>query len=635
MARDYRPRAGYGIDPRLVDDKTPEWKQSGNAPGWAAGMNYGMQLGNTIRDAWDESDSTDAATAASTQSTVENEVITSPISGLQGAPVDQTAYSKTATGKRELTAEGEAAVIAAGDEVHEPSRTLDTETRKQYRLGKDGPLQDTPFTREDMQIKGLQARADFYDQSKSRGAAQRAEAYRDRIAELGLRKEEAEIRGIQKEVLQIGLEDARRTGAERKALRTAMDAMPALGEYRTADGKPAKKGDIGATPQTKDTWFRDVARAYKAGGNHEKYGEFMMKADAELNRVVLKGVQTAKNLTEINEGPYGRMDDGKDLVEMRDPNTGGVAYGYKGEKPIFVAQPDEAKHGPAFTQFKSFLTAYASDNPDALPAMQRGLDASKLAWAKLTSEDNYRKELVGIRKAIEAGNKKETKSETIHANARNWAEASVGAWDPVKMGREITDADKKAFLREGYAMQLDKNTGKGAPTMAVKDYLLLEAEARERLSGLAHWPKGDTVKDDESREKLVEEAVQKKHGVMLVKGIVRRVGEDRDTGDTGGSTANLDRAAEEARKKATLEREAAAAREANTVGHLTDEDRAKISTGRTPAEKARIRREIIDARRREIDRRGAETATRDRALGLQEYHSQGIDPERPAGWVVQ
>lgn len=218
MARDYRPRStNYGIDPRLVDDKTPEWKQSGNAPGWAAGMNYGMQLGNTIRDAWDESDATDAATAASTQSTVENEVITSPISGLQGAPVDQTAYSKTATGKRELTAEGEAAVIAAGDEVHEPSRTLDTETKKQYRLGKAGPLRDKEFTADEKERAGLNARAGHYEQSKSRGASEKAAAYRDQVRGLDDRAEMKADRAMERSLVRLRLDMETQEAGYRKA----------------------------------------------------------------------------------------------------------------------------------------------------------------------------------------------------------------------------------------------------------------------------------------------------------------------------------------------------------------------------------------------------------------------------------
>lgn len=443
----------YGIE-------TDNWRYADNSPvtsgrGRQANMiNAGLAAYQAVRGfQGDQADSeaADAAKAAQQEQVQQGE---SPDKSPYYSPSEEDGkYYLNEAGQRGYNEDGSGPTneqIMAGGVTATPTK---------YGLGANPTsFRDTAYTPAEKRTAGLQARADYWAGNNTVGAAGKAEMAQDRLAvdtdrrEALLDRQRARKREDKAdEVQQFTYDETKRKVGLVRAGDAAMAKIVPIGGYVSPDGTPAKKGDIGAAPQTTYTFLQANALARRAAGDYTGYAETSLKADKELNDATLRGINSANNVNDLNRGAYAQFNNGKDIAETKN-SDGTTSFGHPGEPPMYTSNPKNVDRNP-FQQFQDLLAAKVSNDPAALPKLHASIAKSQQEWARIEMSNATKKEIEGLRRDVRAASKKETRSETIDAVAISYADASSKAHDVEKDG-PLTDVVKAKYLRDGYARQL-------------------------------------------------------------------------------------------------------------------------------------------------------------------------------------
>jgi hypothetical protein len=441
MARNY----GLGLD-KLVDEDTAQWRQQGNAPGWASGYSFGkgvvedFQRGSAARDA------AEASTAAQQEQRR---------GGEDNTPIDKSFYTRNAADNYQLTPEQQQAVADSGDAyVPNNGEVVPTYGKDRYGLGANPTsFRDTPYTAAEKRQAGLQAMADSYGQSKAPGSAARAEYYNNRIEAATDRVEEAKDRdtrrvaqGLQNKAAQLTLDNATTAAAKSTALDKSMTSIVPIGGYVDAEGNAAKQGEMGAVPQTQYQYMKAVSKALTSGGLYSDATKWGMEANTELNKETLRLINKATNLDELNSTAYAQFNNGKDFVATPGKN-GSTFYGHKGETPIFESAEGDKN---SFIKFKDYLKAQIDRDPNTLSTLHDNISKQNMEMAKIRISAETKKEIAALRAEVQRSNVKETPSQTIDAVANGYAYAAIMALPEAQRTPEV----KAALLRDGYRNQM-------------------------------------------------------------------------------------------------------------------------------------------------------------------------------------
>jgi len=425
----------YGID-------TDNWRYADNSPvtsgrGRQANMlNAGLAAYQAVRGFQADQADSEAADAAKNASTEYTERQNYNPEDVQRARAETDAITA-----QDAVTFGEGA----------PAQAAPAESRQRYGLGATGPMRDTQYTPAEKRTAGLQATADYWAGNNTVGAAGKAERAQDRL-DLGLDRQRTRAREDKAdEIQQFNFDEGKRKVGLTRAGDAALARIVPIGGYVAPDGTPAKKGAFGATPQTEYMFLQANAEARRVAGDYKEYGELSIRANKELNNETLRGINQANNVGDLNRGAYAQFNNGKDIVETRNPDKT-VSFGHAGEPPMYTSNPKNVDRNP-FQQFQDLLAAKINSNPEALPKLHASIARSQQEWAKIEMSDATKKQIEGLRADVRATSKKETRSETIDAVAISYADASAKAHN-VETDGPLTDTVKARYLRDGYSRQL-------------------------------------------------------------------------------------------------------------------------------------------------------------------------------------
>ena len=350
-----------------------------------------MKMGEKAREMYEKSQAGKAYTEGSKVQTFDT---TAPATKEQVGLANAESARMTAADAETFDMDPEEAAKYAPLQVKEGSATTGS---KQYGLGNSAERRSAPYTPDEQATGGLNSMQQYYlakgDHEKALDVGLKAR----QIRALGQQEQltQAQINELpNKAALQkLQLTTAERTEQQATDYTTAMKNVPTAGDYVDKFGKKVPKGTANAKPATEFHILNGLSQAAILGGDNANAAKFGLEAGKVLKNNLILQVNKAANLEELNSGAYAEFNNGKNFVQVKNPD-GSVSFKHDGDgpnvSPIYTV--NKFNENP-FDAFKKYLVSQRLDNPAEVLTYHNQVTALAMKAREIDATLDVKKEI--------------------------------------------------------------------------------------------------------------------------------------------------------------------------------------------------------------------------------------------------